>query len=432
MSEPLFSQEDLATAKSVEYMVACETIEKRCKACNIGIEKIENPYDDMPILIINMPCGKEKRSIQVSGLDRMARFIGIHFESFTFLSEYEAICHYGNDSIEASVRSLDRMPNRYLWRKILGNTASDAETSEMESVLTLSYPGDPNIKISLGKSSEDFQSLYRGASARSDLTLKITGTHSVRHDDALRRLVKLANAFFFQLELGYGVSLSLEKERSLRLRRRVNTNKVNPNIILFPEFEYDEAPISIYWYGCSALGMPLLQFLSFYQVLEYYFPAYSQAESKRRLKTILKNPLFRADRDVDIGNLLTAISNKAGGLGDERSQLRATIQECTDSEELRVFIGSIEGMSEFIQKKKGTYSHPIPLSSPTADIRNDISERIYQIRCKIVHTKADSGGTAAELLLPFSKEAGELSFDIALIQHIARQALITASTPMAL
>jgi hypothetical protein len=430
MTEQLFTTGELAAAESLEYLALFSELEKRCKVVGFGIEKQENPFDSTQIIFVNMPCGKEKRQIHMSGIERLKKFLDIPFEKYTFLSEYEAICNYADDVIEASIRSLDRMPNQFFWRRILGNSPNDSENTEQELSLELISPDDPNVKIRLAKSSNEFQTLYRGARIRPDLTIQIFGTRSTRHDDALLRLVKLANAFFFQLETNYGVSLSLEKERSLHLRRRVRSNKNSVPNLIFPKYEYDEAAISLYWYGCSAIGMPLLQFLSFYQVLEYYFPAYSQAESKRRIMTILKNPLFRADRDSDIGNLLAAISNKAGGLGDERSQLRATIQECTDSDDLRNFISSVDGMSEFIQKKKGTHSHPIPLSNTTTDLRNDISERIYQIRCKIVHTKADSGGTAAELLLPFSKEAGELSFDVALIQHIARQALITASTPL--
>lgn len=63
-------------------------------------------------------------------------------------------------------------------------------------------------------------------------------------------------------------------------------------------------------------------------------------------------------------------------------------------------------------------------------MRNDIAERIYDIRCKIVHTKdvAESRDQTGNLLLPFSKEAEGLTFDIELIQYVARQVLIASST----
>lgn len=58
-----------------------------------------------------------------------------------------------------------------------------------------------------------------------------------------------------------------------------------------------------------------------------------------------------------------------------------------------------------------------------------MSKRIYEIRCKIVHTKADARDPEVELLLPFSKEADLLQFDIDLIQYVAQQVLIAGSRP---
>ena len=54
---------------------------------------------------------------------------------------------------------------------------------------------------------------------------------------------------------------------------------------------------------------------------------------------------------------------------------------------------------------------------------------MYDIRCKIVHTKNDSRDGDTELLLPFSTEADQLSFDIDLMQYIAREVLIAGSLP---
>ena len=176
--------------------------------------------------------------------------------------------------------------------------------------------------------------------------------------------------------------------------------------------------------------MPLLQFLAFYQVIEFYFPTYSRAEATRKLKSILKDPTFRGDRDADIAKLLSSIQvTRSGAYGDERSQLRATLLECTDSDGLREFLESDPTRRDFYMAKgKGSY-HKIPLTSQTADLRGDIAERMYDIRCKIVHTKNDVADAEGEILLPFSTEAEQLFFDIELAQHLAQATLIYGSLP---
>jgi hypothetical protein len=176
--------------------------------------------------------------------------------------------------------------------------------------------------------------------------------------------------------------------------------------------------------------MPLLQFLAFYQVVEFYFPIYSEAEAQRKLKAILKDPTFRGDRDADIGKLLSAIHvSRSGGFGDERSQLRATLAECVDADALRTFFESDADRREFYTGKGKSHSyHRIPLGSPGTDLRTDVADRIYDIRCKIVHTKNDSRDQL-DLLLPFSKEAEQLSHDIELVQYVAQSVLVAGSLP---
>ena len=178
--------------------------------------------------------------------------------------------------------------------------------------------------------------------------------------------------------------------------------------------------------------MPLLQFLAFYQVIEFYFPIYSKAEAQRRLKAVLKDPTFRGDRDADIGKLLSSIYiSRSGAYGDERSQLRATLMECVDNADLRVFLESDPDRKDFyLAKGKSSPYQRLSLGSPSADMRAEASDRVYEIRCKIVHTKSDAHDENPELLLPFSKEAEQLYFDIQLVRYLAQRVLIAASLPL--
>lgn len=201
----------------------------------------------------------------------------------------------------------------------------------------------------------------------------------------------------------------------------------------FPRHEYDKAPISLYWYARSATGMPLLRFLAYYQVIEFYFPTYSQVEARRKIQNVLKDPGFRADRDTDIARILSAVRSRGGGFGDEGSQLRATLRECVDPDHLRSFLTSSEERQEFLSGKvKGLTDHKIPIANASADLRDHVADRIYDIRCKIVHTKGEGRNGETELLLPFSREAEQLDYDIELVEYIAQRTLISSSSPLQL
>jgi hypothetical protein len=264
------------------------------------------------------------------------------------------------------------------------------------------------------------------------LSLKLSGIKVERHDEAVGILSRVADAFFFQMDLSFGVGLNLARARQRPIyRSRLRAPGASLDDLVFPSQEYDEAPMSLYWYARSAQGMPLLQFLAYYQVMEFYFPTYFQAEARRKIRRILKSPMFRADRDADIGRVLSALSSKKGSIGDERSMLRATLQECVDPDELRSFLSSDKRRHEFFSSKtESLTTHKLPLANPTADLRNDVADRMYDIRCKIVHTKHDVREGEVELLLPFSREAEQLYYDIDLICYLARQVLIAASSAL--
>lgn len=431
-AEIAFEEEEIETDVSPEEAIAArKQIAERCKAAGIPFEE-ENVADEELKLKIGMKCGRSTRWLALWSDESILQLLSTQFEKYTFLSDLEAICSYSDGTIEAGVRPVGNnfMPSSYLFRRLFGldRPTGQFDIESAKIVVPSTQEGLPHIEISAA--SDTFIRLCRSP-VRVKFTLKLTGCHVSTHDAALAMLNKTAGAVFFQLDLLTDVPLSLEKERRRSgAGRRQKRRATQATELQYPKTQFDSAPLSLYWYGRSAAGMPLLQFLAFYQVIEFYFPIYSQSEAQRKLKAILKDPTFRGDRDTDIARLLAAIHvSRSGAFGDERSQLRATLAECADTEAVRQFIGGDAERKEFFEKTKSLPYHKIPLANPSIDIRNDVADRIYDIRCKIVHTKTDSRDGNVELLLPFSEEAEQLMYDIELVQYLAQQVLVAGSAP---
>lgn len=430
--EDFFDVEEIESTNDPQALAAARAeLERRCKSVNYEVLEREL-FEDETYLSVGFPAGRKKRWVSLFDLDDLTAFLAIPFERYTFLSKYSAICSYGDDTIEAAVRPLNSLPSsavyRRLLRRILGegdDTSGDIPTIEIQQE-------DTTLSLTLGPSSEALQTLLSNRTGLR-LSLAIKGAQVSQHDRSVSLLERVADSLFFQIDLSLDIPLSLTREK--RLARRVRAQGQRPAINLqFPRTEYDEAPISLYWYARSATGMPLLQFLAFYQVLEFYFSTYYQAEARRKIRSSLKDPTFRPDRDVDIGRVIdvTRLGSNAG-YGDERSQLRATLQECVDPNALRTFLTDNESRKKFFSSKtKGLTSRQLPIANPDVDLRNDVADRIYDIRCKIVHTKGESRNGEIELLLPFSEEAEQLVYDIDLLQYVAQRALIAASSSLRL
>ncbi|HEY1170005.1 MAG TPA: hypothetical protein VGH19_01430 [Verrucomicrobiae bacterium] len=366
---------------------------------------------------------KRKKTVYFWGLESLKKLAKCEFEKYSFLGDYEAIFRADQQILEAGLVYQPQRSGGNFHKLLDHQEALDGTiTRKIKPFVITGSHGNKQYKATINAASESFLAICGAFNRR--VTITIEGIQTQYHDDALSFLEKFTGALFFQIDALYDSALSLVKTRKHRNRRRQSPEE--GTTLQFPQHEYDTAPLSLYFYARTANGLPLVQFLAFYQVLEFYFPVCYQAESRRRIRSILKDPSFRTDRDTDIARISNILSS---GHTDERSMLKATLLECIDANDLRAFIESDETTQEFFKKKtKGLTDHKLPIENKTLDIRNDVAERIYDIRCRIVHTKHSAKDDSLELLLPNSPEAQLLSFDIDLLRFLAQKVLIASSS----
>jgi hypothetical protein len=387
---------------------------------------VDNEDDDDSVLIVEIPCGRSKRPLQFYSQERLEGFLAIPFHKYVYVPGFEAVFNKEDGTIEVGLQALTPISWRFHLLPMLTQREGAAKEDDFKLEVQSS---DASRAIELSPPSREFLAFVR-LPPHTKATLKLSGI--ARHEDYVATLRRVADSFLFQLDVSRGVALGLMQERS-RLRKLFKRPSSRGKLDLeFPKHGYDSAPMELYWYARSADQLPLLQFLAFYQVLEYYFHAYSQEDAKRRITQILKDPSFRHDSDAAIGRLLRVASGAGRGYGDERSQLRATIQQCVAADDLSAFLNATDERKAFFSDKTSELTNKnIPLKDrEKTDFRADIADRIYDIRCRIVHTKSSVSDGQVDLLLPFSEEARLLTHDNELMQFLAKLVLIAASTSL--
>ncbi len=402
-------------------------VKARCEAAGIKTETMKAFDEETEWLAVNMPAGRETTRLIISDEAEAEALLSIDFEKYCMLGDYAGICSYADGTIEASIRPVGIAGS--LNRRLFG--VEDKNVSAINPIVLEQPDSEDPIAISLGTPSEDLQVFDRiYAEWRTRLAVRITNSKARTHDKALRTLERLANALFFQIDLQMGIPLSLQRERPRRRSLRGHRPDGTRGDLRFPEREYDSQPMSLYWYAKSALGMPLLQFLAFYQVLEFYMPTYSNHEAIAKVRNILKDPRFTPDKDPQIARILASLRPSSRGFGDERSQLEAVLRRCVSADELRDFYTSDEARVEFYDTGfKSIASQKIPLKNEASDLLTETAHRLYEIRCRIVHTK-DQADRDLQPLLPYSKETLDLYADISLIEFIANAVLVASSTAL--
>ncbi len=422
---------------------AFQEIRRRCE--DAGLD-----YEEEDTLNVYYPKGRETGYIAVFHDDQSARMLLKHpFETYRGIEGFEATWSPEQRVIECSVFE----PNQKFWDAfLLYQLGVDVEPWPPHEGLTpdqrVEFSSSTGLAISIGACSDlhgifvnpdEFLAPDIDQDEIRYLTLRIEGIDVERHDDALELLRRVADATFFQIDISLGYYLTL-KRTNPQSRRNSPLPNISPEAGSIGDirFEYDQGPMSLYSHGKMAYAMPLLQFLAYYQVLEFYFPYYSETAAAEALQNILKEPTFDPLRGADIARLLRAIkvNSKGRTLGNDAEQLEATVRHCVSADDLEGFFmsdsenfGSEDRYGFYTSNKaKRLVKEPIPLREKSGDILGATAKRIYAIRNRIVHTKG--GFTDQEPLFPFDPEVKYLSHDIDLVEFLARKVLIASSRPL--
>ena len=414
-----------------------ESLKTRCDRAQMKYELSSDPQS--PWIRIYFPAGRDTRALYIANRQHALRILATEFERISYVGTYDAICNYQQNFIHAIIGQLGTGPSLLRLRELFGiRFRTDVKPDRTYSIAIAPPSDHPNLVIELLLNSDEVVPFISGYFGPTRPSLVIRNLEFSTNQRALDLLETIANALFFEIDLRYNIPLMLLRQRPRLVAGNSHSSRraiSREHPLSFPTTSYDRVALELYWYGRSAAGMPLLRFLAFYQSIEFYFPTYSQKEAIRQVKNMLKDPRFNVHDDNDIAKVVNAFQvTRNGNFGDERSQFRSVIINCVDAAALRSFLEH-EYLRDFYADQKQWKSlskTKIPVNEPETDLRSAVADRLYDIRCRIVHAKSDGGSVRTEALLPFSREAEQLIYDTTVIQFISTQTLIASSTRLAL
>ncbi|MFZ0320951.1 MAG: hypothetical protein WAL56_17620 [Candidatus Sulfotelmatobacter sp.] len=405
-----------ATAAPSQFVQLKEYCDSLGLKCTIEV--------DPDYVAIELKNGRTTRPVFIGSEEVAAKLLSYPLNDITFLGDYVAVCSYKEHWIEAAVRPLGSGSRNFVSRRAIFGTA--AVRSEQQAEIEIPGPGGLSLRLTektgILSALDYFLPIY----------LRIEGIGIAQHDQATRLLEDLSNSLFMQIDFRFDAALALVTDRAQSRRIFRSRGKLDEdNQLAYPRFSYDKSPSSLYWYARSATSMPLLQFLAFYQCIEFFFPQFSRTETISRIKNVLKNPAFDWTKDADINTVVNAtLDSRRGLLLDERRQLGATLRQCVDAVALRDFLHETEERKKFYDSGYKKISEKRVVPADENNLVEQTAERIYDVRCKVVHTKNLDAGEISEMILPFSEESELMTEDVALVKFLARKVLIASSSPL--
>jgi len=279
---------------------------------------------------------------------------------------------------------------------------------------------------------KDFLDLLIKASIPARYSLQI---HS-ESEKTVKEFEELADSFIFNIS--YNLSIPIVKVKYLdeyiplkRIHRvrRTSLEKIEP-----PRRKYIPSLMHHYQMGIAAAN-PMLQFISFYQILEYFFEKIYEEELIKKIRNKITSPDFSYKNESALKDLIKIVKSKMLTRGgtityNEKDALHLTLKKyIVDLETLKEELNKNDKtLLDYYQKNQVPFSNGNTINWSNQDtnttLRN-IANRIYKTRNSIIHSK-ESGKIK---YTPFRDEKS-LSKEIPLIKFIAEEAIIRSAELM--
>ncbi|MER7008616.1 hypothetical protein ABT297_36970 [Dactylosporangium sp. NPDC000555] len=251
-------------------------------------------------------------------------------------------------------------------------------------------------------------------------SVKVKFPENLSSEAAMQRARSLAGTFFFELAALRQAHPRLHEP--LLERDRVRSIRPAGTAVRFPPQSVDARAGSLF-VSADGAGSPLSRYLAYYQSIEYFLPYSDERSSIAKLKREVFSPGFDLSRDASLLSLVRTIGRQTSR--SERESFKDLITLVLPLEKAKaIFEGLAEQYPDHFSKRGKvqhvTYLHP---ADATRAFPMQIADRIYDLRCRIVHSKAMGGAVGAEPLFPTDDEVAYVGADVELVRLVAMETI---------
>ncbi len=219
--------------------------------------------------------------------------------------------------------------------------------------------------------------------------------------------------------------LAYEEQRKGQKSMEKDTNEtnINPKLLIHPDL------LRFYQLALST-DLPILQFLAYYQIIEYFFIRVMNENLYQKIAPLLKDPRFFPTPD-NLDEIFNDVRNFKRE-SKESKQIEMVLKKWVTESELKQFISKFEKIAGKIYSKGQTYFGPrvLKIDLNGGNLFENLATIIYDIRNALVHSSDRYEGR--ERHIPFTDSSEIINKQIPMMRFVAEKIMIGSANSLTL
>lgn len=312
----------------------------------------------------------------------------------------------------------------------------DDEESEVISLRLSYFKNDLEIKLRYASSDclvSKYSQILRGArrySRRPPLILEIENFKNETADGLEVDTRNILNSVLFDIEFTYGFGFETINIDSLTrrfFRRNNQFSELPKGKINLVYKKYIPELIEYFHIGEKVDYLPF-KFICYYHIIEYFSDKSAYHVVSEYLKGLMLKPDFHTKTNKYVNQAINFFKKENDRYTSDKIKVERVLKQFVNREELKDNLSEIGILEHFEKEEELMCSKALKLPkidfSTDSNFYQNLTKRIYSIRCSIVHSNPDFDETKAIPFVPSAKNMEILRLEIELVQQISKSIII--------
>lgn len=273
--------------------------------------------------------------------------------------------------------------------------------------------------------------LMRGK--RSTVILTISGYNNPTFDGKENDLRNIVNSILFDFSYSYNLAFEPTNFDTLLRRtplRRRNKTSTPTEKIQFIYKKYIPELVEYFNIG-EKVDYPPFRFICYFHIIEYFSDKSAYFYAAKKLKSLLIKPDFHINTDKYVNQAINFFKIESTKYTSDKIKIKRVINQFVNKSEFEDYLKDLQLLDYF--RKPIVIDCTKKLELPGVDFENDskfeetLMNRIYSMRCSIVHSNPDFEETKSVPFSPTPENLDKLRKEIDMIYEVARTIIVEST-----